>query len=123
MVLGGGGPAVLAGTGPVPAVVFVPESLFVVARIAIAAARAATISAPSTGQIQSPGYQGTRRRHAVDRTGMSPPLTGRRRPHSRQYSWNGSYGVPQRGHSPPSASTAGGGGGCSSGGSGGRLKR
>jgi membrane protease YdiL (CAAX protease family) len=26
---------------------------------------------------------------------MRPVVTGRRRPHSRQYSWNGSYGVPQ----------------------------
>ena len=40
---------------------------------------------------------------------MTPRWTGSRRPHSRQYSWSGSYGVPQRGHSPPSASGAGGG--------------
>ena len=122
---GGGGAIVPVppGTGgPVAAVVFVAEPLSVVARIAIAAASAATMRAPRTGQIQSPGYQGIRRRHAVDSTGMSPPETGRRRPHSRQYSWNGSYGVPQRGHSPPSAPIGGGGGGCSSGGSGGRPK-
>src|SRR5215475_7570649 len=50
---------------------------------------------------------------------MIPRWTGSRSPHSRQYSWKGSYGVPQRGHSPPSESGAGGGGDCSSGGSGG----
>ena len=38
---------------------------------------------------------------------MTPRWTGSRRPHSRQYSWSGSYGVPQRGHSPPSGSGRG----------------
>ena len=107
---GGGGPAVFPGTGPVPAVVLVDELLSVVARIAIAAASAATISEPMTGQIQSPGYQATRRRQAVDSTGMRPRETWSRRPQSSQYSWKGSYGVPQRGHSPPSAPIGGGGG-------------
>ena len=37
---------------------------------------------------------------------MTPRWTGSRRPHSRQYSWSGSYGVPQRGHSPPSSTGA-----------------
>jgi len=105
----------------VSARVFVGESLPWVARIPTAAASAATIRSPRTGQIQSPGYRLNRRRHAVASAGMAPRCTGSRRPHSRQYSWSGSYGVPQRGHSPPSASGAGGGPGCSSGGSGGSV--
>jgi hypothetical protein len=48
------------------------------------------IKRPSTGQIQSPGYHEIRRRQAVASTGMTPRWTGRRRPHSRQYSCSGS---------------------------------
>jgi hypothetical protein len=93
---GGGGED---GSVPVPigTVWFVSTRVFVAdeplsrfARIARAAPSAAMISAPMTGQTQSPGYHGTRRRHAVASTGMSPAVTGRRRPHSRQYSWYGS---------------------------------
>ena len=79
-VQGGGdaGPVpVPAGTDvPVSARVFVAdEPLSWLARIASAAPSAAMISAPSTGQTQSPGYQGTRRRQAVASTGMSPAVT------------------------------------------------
>src|SRR4051812_47145724 len=63
-------------------------------------ASAATRSASSEGQTQSPGYQPKRRRHPWLSRGTSPVAsTGSRNPHSRQYSWLGSYGVPQRGQS------------------------
>ena len=123
---GGGASApvpVLSGTEAwVSARVFAADPLLpFVARIATAPASAAMIRSPRTGQIQSPGYRENRRRQAVASTGMTPRWTGSRSPHSRQYSWNGSYGVPQRGHSPPSSTGAGGGPDCSSGGSGGRA--
>ncbi len=47
--------------GPVATWVLVGESSSRVARIAPVAASAAMTSPRSTGQIQSPGYQGTRR--------------------------------------------------------------
>ena len=121
--VGGGFVLVAVGTVPLTAfLVFAAEPSSFVERIAIPPASAAMTRAARTGQTQSPGYQGTRRRQAVASIGISPCVAGRRRPHSRQYSWNGSYGDPHLGHSPPAASTGeGGGGGCSSGGSGGRA--
>src|SRR6266545_3612274 len=62
-------------------------SLSRVARTATVAASAATTSKSKTIQTQSPGYQGRRRRQAVESTAMTPRSTGRRSPHSRQYSW------------------------------------
>jgi hypothetical protein len=47
---------------------------------------AATTSASSAGQTQSPGYQPSRRRQAEPRTGRRPVVAGSRNPHSRQYS-------------------------------------
>src|SRR3954471_18172352 len=61
-------------------------------------AAAAITSASSVGQIQSPGYQPSRLRHAPPRTATTRPRAGSRSPHSRQYSWPAAYGVPQRGH-------------------------
>jgi hypothetical protein len=52
-----------------------------------APAAAAIRSASSAGQIQSPGYQPIRRRHAEPRRTIRPPDAGSREPHSRQYSW------------------------------------
>jgi hypothetical protein len=49
-------------------------------------AAAATTSASSAGQIQSPGYQPSRRRHLDPRNATMPELAGSRWPHSRQYS-------------------------------------
>ena len=57
----------------------------------------ATTSASSAGQIQSPGYQPSRRRQAEPRTATTPEDAGSRWPHSRQYSWPSLYGVLQRG--------------------------
>ena len=54
-------------------------------------------SASSAGQIQSPGYQPSRRRQAEPRTATTPEDAGSRWPHSRQYSWPSLYGVLQRG--------------------------
>ena len=74
------------------------------------------------GQIQSPGYQGgwaPPRRQAVDTVAIVPRESGSRRPHSRQYSWYGSYGDPQLGHRSGPGSTGGPGGGVASGWSGG----
>src|SRR5437016_10092107 len=63
-------------------------------------ASAAISSASSDGQTQSPGYQPSCRRQARPSRGTRPlASTGSRRPHSRQYSWFGSCGVPQRGQS------------------------
>jgi len=59
-----------------------------VSQIAEAAPAAAAIkSAASAGQIQSPGYQPSRRRQAEPSRTISPPDAGSREPHSRQYSW------------------------------------
>src|SRR5205814_5246517 len=70
-------------------------------------AKAAIKSASSDGQTQSPGYHPTRLRQARLRLGISPlASTGSRRPHSRQYSWFGACGVPQRGHSGPAGPRA-----------------
>jgi hypothetical protein len=60
-------------------------------------APAATRRASSVGQIQSPGYQPSRRRHADPRNATAPVVAGSRWPHSRQYSCPSPYGVPQRG--------------------------
>jgi len=70
--------------------------------VAIAtAAPAAAITRPSSaGQIQSPGYQGRRLRHAWPSAGTTPRCAGSRRPHSRQYSCRAPWGVPQRGQVP-----------------------
>ena len=54
-----------------------------------APAPAATISASSDGQIQSPGYQPKRLRQAEPSRAATPARPGRREPHSRQYSWPG----------------------------------
>ena len=62
-----------------------------VVAIAVSAAKS------STGQIQSPGYHARRRCQAVARTPTTPRFVGSRAPHSRQYSWSGSYATPQRG--------------------------
>src|SRR5438105_12182561 len=63
-------------------------------------ASAAISSASSDGQTQSPGYQPSCRRQARLSRGTRPlASTGSLRPHSRQYSWFGSCGVPQRGQS------------------------
>jgi len=66
---------------------------------ATAAVVAIAVSAAnsSTGQIQSPGYHARRRCHAAARTPTTPRFVGGRAPHSRQYSWSGSYATPQRG--------------------------
>src|SRR2546422_886724 len=45
----------------------------------------------STGQIQSPGYHARWRCHHVARKPTTPRFVGKRVPHSRQYSWSGSY--------------------------------
>src|SRR5439155_16422046 len=50
-----------------------------------APAAAATSSASSAGQIQSPGYRPKRRRHAEPSAETSPPREGSLPPHSRQY--------------------------------------
>src|SRR5437016_7031260 len=72
-------------------------------------ASAAISSASSDGQTQSPGYQPSCRRQARLSRGTRPlASTGSRRPHSRQYSWFGSCGVPQRGQSGRPASVLGG---------------
>src|SRR4051794_9908300 len=73
-------------------------------------ASAAISSADSDGQTQSPGYQPNCLRQARLSRGTRPlASTGSRRPHSRQYSWFGSCGVPQRGQSGrPAASLLGG---------------
>src|SRR6185437_2556248 len=60
-------------------------------------ATTATTSASSVGQIQSPGYQPTRRRQRAPSLALSPGWAGNRSPHSRQYSWSSAYGVLQRG--------------------------
>src|SRR4051794_37035284 len=63
-------------------------------------ASAAISSAESDGHTQSPGYQPNCLRQARLSRGTRPlASTGSRRPHSRQYSWFGSCGVPQRGQS------------------------
>ena len=62
-----------------------------------APAAAATTRASSDGQIQSPGYQPSRLRQAEPSLATSPLRAGSREPHSRQYSWPGLEGVPQRG--------------------------
>src|SRR5215210_7705022 len=55
-------------------------------RAETAPAPTATSSASSVGQIQSPGYQPSRRRHCEPRKATAPALAGSRWPHSRQYS-------------------------------------
>ena len=112
---------VLSGTEAwVSARVFAADPLLpFVARIGDGARERGDDQEPEDGPDPVARYRVNRRRQTVASTGMTPRWTGSRRPHSRQYSWSGSYGVPQRGHSPPSASGAGGGPGCSSGGSGG----
>src|SRR5439155_3041926 len=84
---GGGLVPETTGTGSLTAALVLLADPLSFARIATAAPSAAMTSAASTGQIQSPGYQGTRRRQAFSSTGTSPSAPGRRRPHSRQYSW------------------------------------
>jgi hypothetical protein len=49
-------------------------------------AAAATRRASSAGQIQSPGYQPSRRRQADRRNATAPEVAGSCWPHSRQYS-------------------------------------
>ena len=56
----------------------------------MAVATTATTRKRSAGHTQSPGYHGTRRCQAAASTPTGPRLTGRRSPHSRQYSWSGS---------------------------------
>src|SRR5215210_7373899 len=56
--------------------------------IAAAVAAIAIRSASSEGQIQSPGYQRTRRRQPSASAGTSPGVWSRK-PHSRQYSCRG----------------------------------
>src|SRR5262249_29566024 len=60
-------------------------------------ATTATTSASSAGQIQSPGYQPSRRRQRAPSLAVRPGCAGSRSPHSRQYSWPSAYGVLQRG--------------------------
>src|SRR5438270_11522333 len=69
---------------------------------------AATTRATRAGQIQSPGYHRTRRRQPDERL-VTTVRAGSRRPHSRQYSWPGAWGVPQRGHSASGGAGPGGG--------------
>jgi hypothetical protein len=61
-------------------------SCFVV-RWATTPPRVAISRRSRTGQIQSPGYQGTRCFHAVPSVATVPRASGSRCPHSRQYSW------------------------------------
>ena len=61
-----------------------------------APAAAATTSARSAGQTQSPGYQPNFRRHAEPSDPTSPVRGGSLAPHSRQYSCPSSWGVSQR---------------------------
>src|SRR5712691_11600659 len=68
-------------------------SLFSRAEFAATAAPVAiTVSTRKkrTGQIQSPGYQASRRCQALASTPTTPRFTGSRSPHSMQYSWSGS---------------------------------
>src|SRR4029079_18296644 len=90
------GPTVTAGVvaTPVGAALLLRDSL-----AATAAAVAATVNAKksSTGQIQSPGYQAKCRCHFEASTPTTPVFVGSRVPHSRQYSWSGSYATPHFG--------------------------
>src|SRR5256885_1790188 len=52
----------------------------------------------STGQIQSPGYQPSRCCQTAASRPKTPPPGCSLCPHSRQYSWSGPCGAPQRGH-------------------------
>jgi hypothetical protein len=73
---------------PVPVAVmtvFLPSSLVV--RYATRPPRMAITARSRTGQIQSPGYHGIRCFQAVERVAIAPRASGRRSPHSRQYSW------------------------------------
>ncbi len=67
------------------------------AATAAAVATSATARKRNAGHTQSPGYHGKRRCHAAARTPTRPRFAGSRAPHSRQYSWSGSYATPQRG--------------------------
>src|SRR5690242_481590 len=108
-VVGGSGAVVGAcvavATGGVVATITERPASWCPREVAIAtAAPAAAITSPSSaGQIQSPGYQGSRLCHAWPSAGTTPRWIGRRRPHSRQYSCWCAYGVPQRGHAPAAA--------------------
>src|SRR5207244_1751139 len=93
--------------GPVATIVE-PPPFPQVAATTTAVAIAATTRPASADQIQSPGYHRTRRRQPVARV-VTTPRVGSLRPHSRQYSWCGAWGVPQRGHSTSGGAGAGGG--------------
>src|SRR5206468_2738976 len=97
--------ATVEGAAPGPTVTVGPvaTSVGVALLRAAFAARAAPVAAivrtrkSSTGQIQSPGYHAKRRCHDDASTPTTPRLVGSRAPHSRQYSWSGSYPTPHFG--------------------------